>query len=69
MQGTTKELYEKLKANIKPIEDMRIAGAQFDFDAGEKMRSVDEKITRINEAQRACMEQIHQKTEAVYDGS
>ena len=66
MQGMTTELEEKLKGSIQQIEDMRIAGVQFDLDAGEKMRSVEEKIIQINEAHRACMERINQKKEAVY---
>ena len=45
---------------------MRLAGVQFDQDAGEKMRNVEEQITQINEAQRTCMEAMIAKTEAVY---
>ena len=66
MQGMTTEMDEKLKGNIKHIEDMRLAGAQSEHDAGEKMCSVEDNITQINEAHWVCMEQIHQKTEAVY---
>ena len=38
------------KGNIKLIEDMHIAGAQFDLDAGENMRSVKGKVIQTNEA-------------------
>ena len=66
MQTMTTQLDDKRKGTIQQLEGMRLAGVKFDQDAGEKMRNVEDKSTQMNEAQRASMEAINQKTEAVY---
>ena len=63
MQTMTTQLDEKLKGTVQLLEDMRLAGVKLDQDAGEKMRSVEDKLTQINEAQRVSVEAINQKTE------
>ena len=62
----TTESDDNIKGAIKQLEDMRLAGVQFDRDAGEEMRNAEDNITQINEVQRTCMEAITENNQAVY---